>query len=114
MDASMMDAKIKRRQHRELHPVTFAQVDWQPQVKVKFTRDINGWLDRDRSIKWHFAAGSTHMVDEQHAVEFISKGYATGELPRHVSDDERAEIRSVMTTIGLGEAPQSREAEQNG
>jgi hypothetical protein len=109
-----MDARIRRRQHSELYPVTFAAVDWQPQVEVRFTRDINGWLDRDRSVKWHFSAGSTHMVDEQHAVEFIAKGYATGTLPRHVSDDEHAEIRSVMTNIGLGEAPQSRNGGHNG
>lgn len=89
-------------------PVTFAAVDWQPQVQVTFTKDVTGWLNRDRRIKWHFAAGSTHMVDEQHAVEFITKGYATGQLPRKVSDDEKAEIRSVMTTIGLGQEPQTR------
>lgn len=88
--------------------MTFAAVDWQPQVEVTFTRDVTGWLDRDRRVKWHFAAGNTAMVDEQHAVEFIVKGYATGILPRKVSDDERAEVRSVMTTIGLGEAPQTR------
>jgi len=103
-----MDAAIRRRQHRELNPVTFSPVNWQPQVEVTFTRDVTGWLDTDRRIKWQFRAGTKHMVDEQHAVEFITKGYATGFLPRSVSDDERAEIRSVMTTIGLGQAPQSR------
>ena len=97
-----MYAAIRNRQHRELFPVEFKPANWSPQVEVTFTRDINGWLNRDHNIKWHFAAGTTHMIDEQHAVEFISKGYATGELPRHVSDDEHAEIRSVMTTIGLG------------
>ena len=99
----MSDPKIRRRQHNELNPITFKPVNWQPQVQVKFTRDVNGWLDRDHRIKWHFAAGSTHYVDEQHAIEFIVKGYATGTLPRKVSDDERADIRSVMTTIGLGQ-----------
>lgn len=99
---------IKNSQHKELYPVTLSSVNWQPQVAVKFTRDITGWLDRDKRVRWQFAAGSTHMVDEQHAVEFITKGYATGKLPRHVSADERAEIRSVMTTIGTGTAPQSR------
>jgi len=96
-------AAIRNRQRREaLMPIVFEPVDWQPQVAVTFTRDVNGWLDHDNSVKWHFPAGSTAMVDEQHAVEFIIKGYATGELPRAVSDDEAAEIRSVMTTIGLG------------
>jgi hypothetical protein len=102
-------ARIRNQQRRRaMTPVTFQPVHWQPQVRVKFTRDVNGWLDRDRSIKWHFAAGSTHMIDEQHATEFIVKGYATGELPRFVSADEQAEIRSVMTIIGLGQAPQTR------
>lgn len=95
-------AKVRRKQHLELHPVEFQPVNWQPQVQVTFTRDVNGYLNRDQRIKWHFAKGTTHMVDEQHAVEFIVKGYATGTLPREVSEDERAELRSVMTTIGLG------------
>lgn len=104
-----MYAAIKNRQRKEnLKRVQFQPVHWSPQVEVTFTRDVNGWLDRDNRIKWHFAAGSTHYIDEQHAVEFIVKGYATGELPRKVSQDEKDEIRSVMTTIGLGEAPQSR------
>lgn len=93
---------------KELFPVEFAPVDWQPQVEVQFTHDVTGWLDRDRNVRFHFQAGGKAMVDEQHAVEFITKGYAIGILPRAVSDDERAQIRSVMTTIGLGEAPQSR------
>lgn len=97
---------IKNRQRKEaMAPITFQPINWAPQVQVTFTRDVNGWLSRDKRIKWHFAAGSTHMVDEQHAVEFIVKGYAQGELPRKVSGDERAEIRSVMTTIGLGQPP---------
>ena len=101
--------RIRRHQHQQgLKPVTFQAVDWQPQVRVTFTRDVNGWLNHDQRIKWHFAAGTTHMVDEQHAVEFIVKGYATGNLPRFVSADEQAEIRSVITTIGLGHTPQTR------
>ena len=102
---------IKNRQRKEsLTPVEFQPVPWQPQVEVTFTRDVNGWLstDPDDRVKWHFAAGSTHMIDEEHAVEFIVKGYATGELPRPVSEDEKAEIRSVMTTIGLGADGQAR------
>lgn len=102
-------ARIKRQQAKaQMTPITFQPVNWQPQVRVRFTRDVNGWLDRDANIKWHFAAGSVAMIDEQHAVEFIVKGYAVGELPRFVSADEQAEIRSVITIIGLGEAPQTR------
>lgn len=99
-------AAIRNQQRREvLKPVTLQAVNWQPQVAVKFTRDVTGWVDRDKGLKWMFKAGTTHLVDEQHAIEFIVKGYATGTLPRHVSSDERAEIRSVMTTIGMSNPP---------
>lgn len=107
----MLYARIQnkqRKEYRSLMPITFQAVNWQPQVEVRFTRDVNGWLDRDRNIKFHFAAGSRHMVDEAHAVEFITKGYAKGTLPRFVSEDEAGEIRSVMTTIGMGQSSQSR------
>lgn len=78
----------------------FATVDWKPQVAVKFTRDVTGWIDHGQRIRFHFSSGKTYHVDEHHAVEFIVKGYATGTLPRPVSDQERAELRSNMTTIG--------------
>jgi hypothetical protein len=99
-----VDAAIKRRQYKELHPVRFAPVNWEPQVEVKFTRDVTGWQDTNERVRFHFKAGKTYHVDEQHAVEFIVKGYATGKLPRHVSEQEKQELRSVMTTIGLGQS----------
>lgn len=101
-------ARIRRQQRKDWYVVQFKPVDWQPQVEVTFTQDVNGWTDRDQGIKWHFAAGSTHMVDEQHAVEFITKGYALGILPRAVSENEAADIRSVMHTIGANQTPQDR------
>jgi hypothetical protein len=97
-------AAIQNRQRKELYPVEFQPVNWQPQVEVTFTRDVTGWINQSQGVRFHFNAGSTHMVDEQHAVEFIVKGYATGDLPREVSQDERDELRSVMTTIGLGQS----------
>ena len=104
----MLYARIQRQQRKEaLKPITFEAVNWSPQVEVTFTQDVTGWLDRDNRVKWEFQAGQTAYVDEEHAVEFIVKGYATGQLPREVSDDEKAELRSVMTTIGMGQA-QSR------
>jgi hypothetical protein len=99
-------ARIRRHQ-RPITPVTLQPVNWQPQVRVTFTRDVSGWLDRPQGVKFQFAAGSTHLIDERHAVEFIVKGYCTGELPRPVSDDEAADIRSSMTTIGLGQTSQT-------
>jgi hypothetical protein len=97
-------AAIKRRQRKELYPVEFKPVNWEPQVEVTFTQDVTGWLDHDKRVRFHFQAGKSYHVDEQHAVEFIVKGYATGTLPRQVSENERADIRSVMTTIGLGQS----------
>ena len=99
-----MYARISRQQRKAaLAPVTFQPVNWSPQVEVTFTQDITGWLSRDENVKWSFHAGQTAYVDEEHAVEFIVKGYATGILPREVSEDERAEYRSQITVIGLGQ-----------
>jgi hypothetical protein len=102
-------ARIRNHQRKQaLKPVTLQPVNWQPQVRVTFTRDVCGWLDREQGLKFQFGAGKTYLIDEQHAVEFLTKGYCTGELPRAVSDDEAAEIRSSMVTIGMGHAPQTR------
>ena len=94
-------ANRQAKERRRLTPITFQPVNWQPQVEVTFNRDVNGWLDHDRSIKFHFAAGSTHMIDAEHAIEFVCKGYATGKLPRRVSQDEIDEYRSQVTVLSL-------------
>lgn len=85
-------------------PVTFvsAKDAFKPQVKVTMTRDVNGYVNRARRIKWHLAAGQTYYVDEEKAVELIVKGYAHGELPRAVSDGEREEFESQKQVIRLG------------
>jgi hypothetical protein len=77
------------------------------QVKVRATRDFNGWVDRgDRSgkpVKWALARGRIGYMDEAHAREFAAKGYVEildGKV-RPVSSDELAEFRSQMTTIGV-------------
>ena len=106
----MTYARITNHQRRQtLKPITFQTVNWQPQIQVTFTRDVNGWLDRTNQIKWSFRTGQTVMIDAEHALEFIIKGYCTGQLPRPVSDNEQAEIRSNMTIIGMGPSqPQTR------
>jgi hypothetical protein len=102
-------ARIRNHQRKEtLKPVTLQAVSWQPQVQVTFNRDVCGWISREQGLKFQFAAGKTYLIDEQHAIEFIVKGYCAGELPRPVSDDEAADIRSSMVTIGLGETSQTR------
>ena len=72
-----------------------------PQVEVTMTRDVNGWLDRKQGLKWSLQKGRSYLIDEQRAAEFITKGYAQGELPRAVSEGEAQEWRSQMTTISL-------------
>lgn len=93
-----------QRRLRDFRPVTFAAVSdaFKPEVTIRFKKDVSGWVNRDRKIRFHFNAGRTYMVDRETAVQMIVKGYATGELPRQVSDDERADIRSAMSTISLG------------
>ena len=90
---------------RDKQPTFVAPEDaFQAQTQVTMLRDVNGWLDRKKGLKWSLQKGHTYLVDEAKAAEFITKGYANGELPREVSDDEAAEWRAQMTTISL-EAP---------
>jgi hypothetical protein len=72
-----------------------------PQAAVTMTRDVNGWIDRKKGLKWGLQAGQTYFIDQDKAAEFITKGYATGELPRTVSEDEKAEWMSQVQTISL-------------
>jgi hypothetical protein len=90
------------RRRQRLEPVRFEPATFTPQVRITMTRDVTGWTNRERRIKYHLRHGRSYMVDGDTAVDFITKGYATGELPRSVSDDERAELRSQNRTIGLG------------
>lgn len=93
-----------RNQRRKLQPIRFVPVAqaFAPQVEVRFAQDVTGWVDRGRKQRYHFNGGCSYRIDEQLAVEFITKGYCQGELPRAVSDDERDDIRSAITTIGMG------------
>jgi hypothetical protein len=96
-------ARIKRAKQRRFRTVEFVPVRraFTPQVEVTFNKDVAGWVNQAEGKRYSFSAGRTYMVDEDTAVNFIVKGYARGELPRPVSDDEAAEIRSVMTTVGV-------------
>lgn len=98
-----MFERIRRQQRKRFRSVRFVPVTqaFKPQIEVTFIKDVSGWVDHDRGLRYSFAAGRSYMVDEDTAVNFIVKGYASGELPRPVSDDEKAEIRSVMTTVGV-------------
>ena len=96
---------------KEIIPVEFVPMThaFEPQVEVQATRDISGWVDRGRrsgkKIKWNVRDGDIGYLDIQTARQFEAKGYVriTGgkELIKNMSDDERAEIMSEVTTIGM-------------
>ena len=83
--------------------VTPAEV-FQPQVEVFTTRDISGWANREKGIKFHLQAGKSYCVDADTAREWQVKGYVHivhGEV-KPVSADEKAEILSTVREIKVG------------
>jgi hypothetical protein len=88
---------------KPIEAVTFIDASkyFTPQVPIKMTRDVSGWADRRKLQKFAMGAGKTYYVDVETATEFISKGYAEGQVPRAVSEDEQAEWMAQMTTIGV-------------
>lgn len=91
---------------RQLDPITFVPVErvFKPQVKVRATRDLNGWADRARRVKWNIPAGRIGCIDADKAREFQIKGYVEildGDV-KPASEDEIAEVLSTVTTISLG------------
>ena len=95
-----------RRRRQKLEPITFLPVKkvFKHQVKVQALRDLNGWADRDKRVKWSIGKGRIGCLDTETAREFEVKGYirvVTGEV-HPVSEDEAAEILSTVTTISLG------------
>jgi hypothetical protein len=98
---------VRVRQRHELEPVRFVAVEraFKPQVKVRATRDLSGWANRERRVKWSIGKGRVGCLDEDVAREFLAKGYVEiiegGESIKPVSADEAAEILSTVTTIGL-------------
>jgi hypothetical protein len=99
-------ARARKKASPRVKPVTFVPVErvFKAQVKVRALRDINGWANRDRRVKWHIGAGRVGYLDEDHAREFSIKGYVEvidGSI-KPASEDEVAEFLSTTTTIGLG------------
>lgn len=94
------------RRRQRLEPVRFVPVSqvFEPQVKVQALRDLNGWADRDRRVKWTINRGRVGFLSADIAREFEVKGYVRiveGEV-EPVSEDEAAEMLSNMTTVTLG------------
>ena len=98
----------KRTKGHGFDPITFVPVEqvFKPQVKVRATRDMSGWADREKRIKWHIPIGRIGCLDADVAREFHAKGFVQiieGEV-EPVSEDEKAELLSQVSTIGLGGA----------
>lgn len=77
---------------------------FKPQVKVRATRDLNGWANRERGVKWNIPAGRIGCVDEDKAREWVAKGFVElveGDI-RPISEDEAADFLSQVTTISVG------------
>ena len=91
---------------RVVQPITFVPVEqvFKPQVRVRATRDLNGWADRHKRVKWHIPSGRVGCLDADKAREFQIKGYVEildGEV-KPASEGEIAEVMSTVTIIGLG------------
>lgn len=98
--------KVSKPRRKPDRPVKFITVEqaFKPQIKVRVLKDLNGWADRSRNIKWHIGAGKVGCIDEDKAREFAIKGYVEildGTIKPY-SSDEAAEILSTVTTIGPG------------
>lgn len=92
------------RRRLKLEPITFAPVQrvFKPQREVTITRDLSGWVDRRRRVKFHLPKGWHGYIDAETADQWIVKGYAKGQLSRTYSDDERAELLADVTVLNLG------------
>lgn len=94
------------RRRRKLEPVRFVPVSkaFEPQVRVQAVRDLNGWVDRERRVKWQIGRHQIGFLNEAKAREFETKGFVrilNGDVTP-VSEDEAAEMLSTSTTITLG------------
>jgi hypothetical protein len=97
---------VTRARKPPFKPITFIAVErvFKAQVKVRATRDLNGWADREKRVKWQLGHGRVGYLDEDKAREFAIKGYVEildGTIKPY-SEDEAAEVLSTTTTIGLG------------
>jgi hypothetical protein len=93
---------------RVKHPVVikFVPVErvFKPQVKVRATRDLSGWANREKGVKWHIRHGRIGCMDADKAREFAAKGFVEileGDI-KPVSPAEQEEFLAQVTTISVG------------
>jgi hypothetical protein len=80
-----------------------AEKAFKPQRMIRMRQDVNGWVSREDRRKWSLSYGKEYAIDEDKAREFCIKGYANPVgWEVNASDDERAEVLSNVTIIGLG------------
>lgn len=90
---------------KEVQPIKFVPVERAFKAQIKFlpNRDLNGWVDRTRRIKFHAPANRVTFLDEDTARVWQAKGY--GQIldgtVTPVSPDELAELTSNDSTISL-------------
>jgi len=96
----------RTRGKKDLHVVKFVPVKkvFKPMVEIRLLMDVSGWADKDKRVKWHMAAGTTEIIDEDKAREFVVKGYAkyTSAPKKPISEDERAEALATVTRLTPG------------
>ena len=93
---------LRRRRLQAVEFVT-AEKAFKPQRMIRMRKDVSGWVSREDRRKWELSYGREYAIDEDKAREFCIKGYAVPVGWEVVaSDDERAEILSTVTIIGLG------------
>lgn len=94
---------------KDLEPVTFMPVRrvFEAQVQIRMNQDVSGWVggNKKHRKKYALSKGQVYTIDAKTAREFVAKEYATWVRPQDhqpISDDERAEAKSQITTLSLG------------
>lgn len=94
---------VRRRQKLEVIEFLPVKKAFKPQRLIRMKTDISGWVSQADRRKWSLSDKKEYAIDEDKAREFVIKGYAEpiGWKPV-VSEDEKAEMLSSVTTISLG------------
>lgn len=100
-----MPSRFVRQRRKQERPITFVSVmeAFQPQIKVRFLKDVSGWASRDRRVKWSIGAGKVGTLDADKAREFQAKGYLEilDGTVKPVTQTELDEILATVTVVGL-------------
>jgi hypothetical protein len=85
---------------KKLEPQVFKPIYRRPfMAQTKITMLLSAFGHNPDGSDYSLVVGEEAYVDAKQADEFIIKGYATGNLSRNYSDDERAQIRSNIQYV---------------